>query len=133
MSLRARSTPPPCQTVFQYDFNGAIRYIELLKISEEMEAELNQQLAAKDSVVAQLQANLDSRDKELESYVEELEAANRAALQAKDEEAAELKRALARAEALLQQTKEAAAVSVVLRECQWSGVSHCRRMEGRAM
>ena len=118
MSLRARSTPPPCQTVFQYDFNGAIRYIELLKISEEMEAELNQQLAAKDGVITQLQANLDSRDKELESYVEELEATNRAALQAKEDEAAELKRALARAEALLQQNKEVTAVSVVLRERQ---------------
>jgi hypothetical protein len=79
-----------------------------------MEAELNQQLAAKDGVITQLQANLDSRDKELESYVEELEATNRAALQAKEEEAAELKRALA----LLQQNKEVAAVSVVLRERQ---------------
>ena len=75
---------------------------------------MNQQLAAKDGVITQLQANLDSRDKELESYVEELEATNRAALQAKEEEAAELKRALA----LLQQNKEVAAVSVVLRERQ---------------
>jgi hypothetical protein len=59
------------------------------------------QLAAKDAVIAQkelesqamiaqLQAALASRDKELEDYVDEVEAAQRAALQVKDDEAAQL-------------------------------------------
>ena len=104
-----------------FDVTQSPEYLELFKVSEEMEADFTQQLAAKDALIAQkeqdsqakiaeLQESLDNRDKEVESYLAELDAANQAALRAKDEEAAVLKRALAEAEAQLQQGNSTAAV-----------------------
>ena len=104
-----------------FDVTQSPEYLELFKVSEEMEADFAQQLAAKDALIAQkervsvakiaeLQESLDSRDREVESYLAELDAANQAALRAKDEEAAALKRALAEAEAQLQQGNSTAAV-----------------------
>jgi hypothetical protein len=95
------------------DVTQTPEYLELLQVSEEMEADFKRMLAEKDDViavkeresqakVAQLEASLADRDKELESYVEELEAKHDAALRAKDGETADLKRALAEANDRLQ-------------------------------
>jgi chromosome segregation ATPase len=107
------------------DVTQTAEYLELMQVSEEMEADLMRQLAEKDQVIAQqlklsqakiaqLEADLAGRDKELESYIEELEAANEAKMKAKDAEAAALKQALSLAEAKLQQPQLAAAVCTQL-------------------
>ena len=87
------------------DVTQSAEYLELLQVSEEMEADLMRQLAAKDAIIAEkqlesqaqitrLQADLVGRDKELEEFIAEVESTNNAALRAKDEEAAVLKQAL---------------------------------------
>ena len=87
------------------DVTQSAEYLELLQVSEEMEADLMRQLAAKDAIIAEkqlesqaqitrLQADLVGRDKELEEFIAEVESTNNAALRAKDEEAAALKQAL---------------------------------------
>jgi hypothetical protein len=107
-----------------FDVTQSPEYLELFKVSEEMEADFAQQLAAKDALIAEkerdsvakiaeLQESLDNRDKEVESYIAELDAANQAALTAKDEEAAALKRALAEAEAQLQQLQQGNSTAAV--------------------
>lgn len=87
------------------DVTQTPEYMELLQVSEEMEADLMKQLAAKDAIIAekelqsqakitQLETDLAGRDKELEEFIAEVEATNNAALQAKDDEAAVLRQAL---------------------------------------
>lgn len=122
---RSKRTPPHFSARFNMaepvDVTQTAEYLELMQVSEEMEADLMRQLAEKDQVIAQqmklsqekiaqLEADLAGRDKELESYIEELEAANEAKMKAKDAEAAALKQALSHAEAKLQQPHPAAAV-----------------------
>lgn len=126
---RSKRTPPPFSARFNMtepvDVTQTAEYLELMQVSEEMEADLMRQLAEKDQVIdqqlklsqakiAQLEADLAGRDKELESYIEELEAANEAKMKAKDAEAVALKQALSLAEAKLQQPQLAAAVRTQL-------------------
>ena len=88
-----------------FDVTQSPEYMELLQVSEEMEADLMKQLAAKDAIIAgkelqsqakiaQLETDLAGRDKELEEFIAEVEATNNAALRAKDDEAAVLRQAL---------------------------------------
>jgi hypothetical protein len=101
------------------DVSQTPEYLELLQVSEEMEADFKRMLAEKDAVlaekeqesrarIAQLESDLAGRDKELESYVEELEAAHDAALKAKDSDIVDLRRALLEAEDKLQLAASAA-------------------------
>jgi hypothetical protein len=109
------------------DVTQSPEYLQLLQVSEEMEADYLKQLAEKDALfaqrelenqqkIAQLEAELAGRDKELESYVEEVEAANQAALQAKVDEAAALKRALDEAEMKLRQPNSSLEVRELTRQ-----------------
>jgi hypothetical protein len=109
------------------DVTQSPEYLQLLQVSEEMEADYLKQLAEKDALfaqrelenqqkIAQLEAELAGRDKELESYVEEVEAANQAALQAKVDEAAALKRALDEAEMKLRQPNSSLEVCELTRQ-----------------
>jgi predicted nucleic acid-binding Zn-ribbon protein len=121
------------------DITQTPEYLELLQVSEEMEADFKKMLSEKDvefaakiaerdavlsakekqsqARIAQLEADIAGRDKELESYVEELEGAHQAALTAKDRDVAELKRVLAEAEDKLRLATAAAVVGQICTSC----------------